>query len=299
MNVMQERSAATSPSEPSSPFSLTLPFAILGFVGGWSSAAALGISEENVICWLLLGITPLVSAGLGRFLSPRLRSGPLTTGLRLLVSIMGAGVLNGALVGVFIEPPFGILLGFIFGAVCAVPFLPALGAVAFMARRIGRARPGSIVDQADRRAVFRVTLVVAAVASMLSPPPFPGHGSALGAVPFVVTGLLLILLALDVRAFVRVGSLKARVGAISAPAAERPDRAPDTSVTDFGLGDEEAEEIAQRGAVYRDHARTIHVFRGSASRARAELAWAIAANLLALSIAGGLLVTRAWQMLGA
>lgn len=267
-------------------FSLLPPFAFLGLIGGWLAADIFRVGMSDSIRWLLLVFTPLVSGGLGRFLSPRLRSGPLTLSLSLVGAILAAGAINGVLIGFFAAAPMGAVVGLIAGLICAIPFVPALSAVAFVARRIGRARLGSIVDRADRRAVFCATLVVASLASVLTPTGALGPGRVNIFRPLAAVAFALILLAIDIGALVRAcAALKQSIAVTLAdtPLAPAPEkRARGATIVDFGLGDEEVEEVAHEGAVYREQKRTLRVFRGSAAQAQDALAWMIAADVTAL-----------------
>jgi hypothetical protein len=283
------------PPASSNTFSLSPPFSLLGLVGGWLTADDFNLGDDNALRWLLVFITPLVAGSLGRFLSPRLRSGPLTTGLLVSASTLVAGIINGVLVGFFVAPPVGLFLGLFFGAICAVPFIPALGAVAFAARRVGRARPGSIVDQADRRAVFRAALTVASLATVIPLPGIEPSGCTAIVFPLAASAILLMLLGHDAGAFVRLGTLEARLAAIPEPApfASPPCRGPGVVVVDFGLGLDEVEEISPAGAVYRERDRATCVFRGSADRARAVLLRGLAEGAAALLLASGSALIRA------
>ena len=76
------------------------------------------------------------------------------------LAIAGAGSANGMLIGVFTagvrEFAGGIVVGALFGALCSLPFIPALGLILAAARRVGRARAPSVVDSLDRRRVWLV-----------------------------------------------------------------------------------------------------------------------------------------------
>jgi hypothetical protein len=298
---MQER-PARAPAlarrlKPPGLFSLTLPFAIVGLVGGWLAVDVFGVHGRNQVCWLLLTFTPLVSAALGRFLSPRIRSGLFTTGMLVIASICIAGMINGLLIALVGLPPQGAILGGpMIGLICSFPFIPALCAVAFVARRVGRARVGSIVDRADRRAVFCATGAVSSLAFLFTSQIPLGSGTFIITPSLALAVCALLLLAIDVRALLGAcAALKESVAVTlaDAPATPAPEkRGPRATVVDFGLGDEEVEEVAHEGAAYREQKRTLRVFRGSAEQAQDALAWMIAADVTALVLACLSLLSR-------
>src|SRR4051812_19938769 len=122
---MNARPAAPPPPPPAY-FSLLPSCAVLGLVGGWLAADGLDLRAEQAIRWLLVMVTPLVSAGLGHFLSSRVRRGVLAMLVTIVGSVVVAGILNGVLVGFFIAPPLGMIFGVVFGMICCVPFMPAI-----------------------------------------------------------------------------------------------------------------------------------------------------------------------------
>src|SRR4051812_27639272 len=145
---------------------LPLPFALLGLLGGWLTSRLVHNGAQE-IRGLLVIMTTVASAGLGRALPPRGGKGPLAAIARAVASIVLAGLINGVLIGFFGGGLLGIMVGGLFGLIFAAPFVPALLPVIAAARRVGRARAGSLVDGADRRAVWLATAMVAALASLL------------------------------------------------------------------------------------------------------------------------------------
>ena len=156
-------------SEPSiapKPVPLTWPFAVAGLVGGWLSADTFKPHGGDELRVLLALVTPVVAALLGRFLTSRIHGGPLRTALMVTAAIIGAGMINGVLLGLFLGAMIGVLIGVPFGALFALPFVPPLALVVLLARRVGRARPGSAVDASDRRAVWGAVAVSASLATL-------------------------------------------------------------------------------------------------------------------------------------
>lgn len=194
------RSTSDSMS-PDAPVSLVLPCGAIGLVGGWLTADVLEM-DELVPRFLLAGVTPIVAALLGHYLTSRIggvrgdgamalgageapvdgapwvdapwvdapgkwtRRGPFMAGMLALWAIVVAGVVNGMTIGL-VAGPAGMIIGAAFGAVFALPFVPALAVVLSAANRVGRARTGSIVALSDRRAVWAATAAVTAVALQL------------------------------------------------------------------------------------------------------------------------------------
>jgi len=275
-----------SPTPPRAP--LTLPFALLGLAGAWFTAKVFGISLDAPFSWILLVVTPFVAAGLGAYLTPRLRGSALLVGLQAGLAIVVAGVLNGMLIGLFVNPPVGLILGLIFGVICSVPFLPALGLVVAAARRVGQARLESLLDEASRRGVWRATAVVlAGAAAMVATCTSHSTSDVFMAFPLLGVALVIALSFADLIAFARVRGLAA-LALVPRDEAEEAAAAPDGEPPiDLGMGDERLVELAPRGAVYRERARILHRVWGSVSTAHAALGRALAEDALALAFTLG------------
>lgn len=223
------RSTSDSMS-PDAPVSLVFPCGAIGLVGGWLTADVLEM-DELVPRGLLAGVTPIVAALLGHYLTPRIggvwgdgamafgageapldgvpwvdapgkwtRRGPFMAGMLALWAIVVAGVVNGMTIGL-VAGPAGMLIGAAFGAVFALPFVPALAVVLIAANRVGRARTGSSVALSDRRAVWAATAAVIAVAlqlgSGLPRAAAPDLGRLVAAMGFAVVAGLCALDALE------------------------------------------------------------------------------------------------------
>ncbi|WP_437281075.1 hypothetical protein WME90_11095 [Sorangium sp. So ce375] len=235
---------------PDGPVSLVFPCGAIGLVGGWLTADSLDMTELVPRC-LLAGVTPIVAALLGHYLTPRIggaRSdgaatsgageapmdgvpwvvapqkwtgrGPMVASVLVVWAIVVAGVVNGMTIGL-VAGPAGMIIGAAFGAVFALPFVPALAVVLFAASRVGRARAGSIVALSDRRAVWAATAAVIAVALQLGSglpeamaPDLAGLVATMG---FAVVGGLC---ALDAAALVRVLKLPRERTGVGAEIAE-------------------------------------------------------------------------------
>ncbi|WP_437959310.1 hypothetical protein WME76_06420 [Sorangium sp. So ce119] len=227
---------------PDAPVSLALPFGAIGLVGGWLTADSLHLQPpHDAPRFLLAGVTPITAALLGSYLTKRIggvggggaatssagagavdgarlvgagwmegpgrwtRRGPIVASLLAVWAIGVAGVVNGMTIGLMVGPA-GMIIGAAFGAVFSLPFIPALAVVLLAANRVGRARAGSIVASADRRAVWAATASVIAVAALgagalFGAPVAPELGRAAAAMGLAVVGALFVV---DAAALARV-----------------------------------------------------------------------------------------------
>jgi hypothetical protein len=286
-------------SEPS-PVSLTWPFALAGLAGGWLSADCARPHDGGPIRGLLIGVTPIVAALLGHFMTARVHGGPLRTTLLTVGSVLVAGTLNGALIGLFVGGALGLVFGGVFGVFFAFPFLPPLVASALFARRVGRARRGSAVDRADRRAVWVPVILGAALAVLI---PVEGIFGRFQdrfelVLPAAAFGALLAFLLFDAMALaqVRAGRIEGLLGFVRTRAGEgaRPFELEAVKVVDAGLGDqdERVEERAPAASAYRDRERILRVFCGDLFAAQQALAWASVLDLSAALLAFAALLLR-------
>lgn len=306
---MPHNEPAPAPSD--APLSLAAPFGLIGLAGGWLTADAFRVGTGEPVRWLLVVVTPIVAWLLGAYLTRRVgpaartsdlswaRRGHLAAALLVLATILIAGVLNGVLIGMMLAGPMGMLIGVFFGVMCALPFIPALGAVLFAAHRIGRARQGSIVDASDRRAVWAATAAAIALASLLVPalaervrPPEASLWMAAAS-----SAVLAALLLADAVALVRV--VKATRGVedavshgLSGGEAEGQ-AAGQAPLVDLGLGDETRVDALPAQHAYRGITRLVRVVRGSREGAIRALRSGVALAALALA-AEALLWAQAW-----
>jgi hypothetical protein len=279
-----------------SPIALQAPFFAVGLVGGWLVAEIHHLDRsgtELALRGLLTIITPLVCVFLGARVHPRQADSALGAVLALTVSASIAGVANGAIIGFFAMPPHGALLASPWGFVCALPFVPVLAVIVLAARRVGRARAGSVVDRSDRRGVWVATMAAIALATVAVAP----HGESLRGVPFWIalscTEVALALTILDLVERRRVGRPVVLSGPLRprAPASqETPDDeagvAAHVEVYDAGLGEATFEELAPAPQPYRSTERVLRIHRGSRALAREALAAAAWRGLAAVIATG-------------
>ncbi|WP_437592251.1 hypothetical protein [Sorangium sp. So ce1000] len=230
---------------PDAPVSLVFPCGAIGLVGGWLTADFLDMTELVPRC-LLAGVTPIVAALLGHYLTARIggvwsdgaltssagevsmsgapwvdapgkwtRRGPIVAGTLALWAIVVAGVVNGMALGL-VAGPAGMVIGAAFGAVFALPFVPALAVVLVAANRVGRARAGSIVALSDRRAVWAATAAVIAVALQLGAglhgASAPDVGRVVSMMAFAVVGALCVIDAVEMTRVLKLPRERAGAG---------------------------------------------------------------------------------------
>ena len=262
--------------------SLVLPFAVLGFAGGWltTSSTVVGMhGAESPLALLLLVFTPISCAFLGEHLRNRIGRRFV---VRTLLGTILAGLLNGLLVGIFLGAGAGAIVGVICGFFFALPFVPATLLIAGAARRVGRAAHGSLVDAADRRGVWTATLGAIAVGTLL---PLAA-GATLAKLAFGTVVALAILLFLDGEAFVRLGRLallQARMQ--KREHASAPVVSAGATTLDLGVGDQVFEEIERSAQPYREPDRVLRVLVGDVALARRALTAALRRDALALGVA--------------
>jgi hypothetical protein len=247
--------------------SLAAPFACLGLFGGWLSAHMTVGSESAMHLMVLLTLfTPMSCAMLGFYLSERVRKGFV---IRTLIATVVAGLMNGFFVGMFTGAGAGLLIGPAFGFFYCLPFIPFTLFTAGFAHRVGRAEPDSIVDRADRRAIWRAVTLSISLASLIT---LFGHHSEKTLIACLAASLAsLFLFVIDLFALdqaIRLG----RVAARCLPYDEARHGALGLTRADaFGLGDERLVEIAASQSPYREADRIARLVTGDAERSRRAL----------------------------
>ena len=280
-----------------SPLDLSLPCGAMGFAGSFlvTDYFRVGaLSLDGGVRPLLLLVMTVLGAGLGVGVTAAARW-PLRKALALVAGCaLGAGLAGGAIVGALKYYRYGLASGAISGLGCALLFLPALGVVLLAARRIGRARAGSLVDDADRRAVWVAALVSIALGTAAT---LDGRESfedslrisldlalSIGALALLAGA---VLWAKDVRGLWiarRAGEDQLRMRPRNPDAQEH-----EGQELDLGLGEEAFERVAPGAGVYRESAFVIEVVRGDALAARRALERAVLRGALGLLV-GALVV---------
>jgi hypothetical protein len=269
---------------------LALPFALMGLAGGVLTAqlTANG-SMEHTLRWLLILITPAVSAQLGVTLSRRIRNGWI---LRTILSVIVAGLVNGILIGMFVGAFVGVIIGGAFGLFFSLPFIPAMALVTAWSRPVGRARHRSLVDGADARTVWAATAVAIGCGSLfaLIGRHQTGTGWALCALACVT--VVVALLAIDAAALQHLSRAEADLARMRPVQPGTP--LPAAPLTDLGVGETVSVEIAVAATPYREADRPVQVIVGDAPAARDALTRAVRRDVIALALTVSALATHLW-----
>lgn len=275
---------------------LIIACGLLGALGGALFGYGLQSPRSYRGSWDVIVALTVCTAISATLLGVMLARGPVgdahQAGSRATALSFAFGALNGVLMVAAMSickgSPGGLVLGIalfaaLFGAVCALLFIPAVVAVSVAASRV-TARPGSVADGAQRRRVLRVAALCLAIAAVVLP---RGSRSIWLHVPLHVTNLALALIvavtAVELSAWLRLQ--QARLGPEWEPSTT--DAPPDV---DFGLGSERfvrrahdetyRTEVAIGAVVHGDHARALDAVRTSL-RGHALGAGVAAASLLA------------------
>ncbi|WP_437736272.1 hypothetical protein [Sorangium sp. So ce1335] len=295
---------------------LTKRFGGVGSGGASTSSAGPAGSAVPALGagWPASGAGPLLGAGWVEGPGRWTRRGPLAASLLAVWAIGVAGVVNGMTIGLMLGPA-GMIIGAAFGALCSLPFIPALAVVLLAANRVGRARAGSIVARADRRAVWTATAAVIAVATLVArarygTPVAPELGRAVAAMGLATVGVLFVA---DAVAMARVLALprgpratgaggerdergdggeveiEVEVEGVGEPGAKRS--GPGTGMgerIDLGLGDEVQVEVVRPTHAYRGTRQIARIVRGNRERAVVALRAGLARGGIALAIGAAL-----------
>jgi hypothetical protein len=135
----------------------------------------------------------------------------------------------------------------------------------------GRARPRSLVGGADRR---RPWLIACAAMLFMLLLRFDSPATSVRLAMALAAGAIVLGLVADARALWRLMRGMAGGERLRPRTADSPPLDARTAVYDFGVGDEEREELAPPAAIYRERERVVRVVRGSRAAAqRAMLQW--------------------------
>ncbi|AKT41329.1 hypothetical protein [Chondromyces crocatus] len=293
-----------SPHVPGPRFHLVLPFTVLGVAGGWMAADFFRVGAlEHMDAGLrpsLVAIAALASSLLGLLLQPVTRWPGWRATVVATASVLLAGMLAGGFVGVMTWSRYGLGEGAASGFWCGVAFLPGFAAILMAARRLDRARPGSLVHGADRRAVWLAVSAAVAMGTLAALPDWtfiPGMGRPelgvsrwLGVTSVVVIGVLLLSNGVGViRAHRAAGKLRdMRTCAPNDPSLSWARRQ-----LDLGLGHEAAASVMPSAGIYREHDRIMEVVRGDPARAGQALLGSLGLSAAALACGVACLVATA------
>jgi hypothetical protein len=257
------------------PVHLALPLGLLGLAGAWIVADyyRFGVAlEQEAARGTLAFAMPFASAAIGLLLSSRaVRRERWRTYAAGLAAIVLTGIAVGALIGALIGSRGYAAETALTGASTALAFLPAAALIVELANTAGRARIGSLVDAADRRAPWAATATCIAVGCSLErlelTPLQLALAPTLPSIAVAISGLalasLVVMLVFDLRAL-------AGARAASRSIVDMTPRDPATAlacneVVDVGVGDEEHEALFG-GHAYRCVPTPIRVVRGAPAR---------------------------------
>ncbi|UQA63146.1 hypothetical protein [Polyangium aurulentum] len=294
---------ASTSSTPDRPH-LALPYAVLGAAGGWMIADFFRVGALQVDAGLrpaLLAVTPLFALVLGLFIHPTTRWPRRAPAfLAAGASVLTAGLAAGGLVGVLVWSRWGVGEGAASGFWCAAAFLPAFAMILAAVRRVGRARRGSLVDRADRRAVWLAVATAVALGTLAALPDWTAFPT--GIRPSLEVSRTLGLVAVAAIAALAIGDAAGLVRAWLASRdvrAMRPCAPDDPSLVwarryvDLGLGDEARASVLSAAGFYREHDKVLSVVRGDPSASRRALAGAVASGMVALAIGASCVLATA------
>lgn len=267
------RPAAERPTSPKA-LRLAACFALVSGAGSLLVVSASPLlSPHQMRLWnLATGTTATLLAGLlGWWVGRRAPTAPLKW-LHFVASTVGAGALTGALLGAgtvivsMQDASGGLLTGLLFGAygmifgaiLAALCFVPPLAMVFAVHTRVGRARPGSLVDLSDRRRVWFATTAVVSLGAWIA----ANLGSASNTGPKVIalaaTTALLGLWLADVAQVTRLFQLLTGLGR-----SDEDGIGSDAPSLDLGIGDERWVQTEPREGPYRSTVRVTKVVRGA------------------------------------
>lgn len=288
--------------DPRSSFPLVVPYTVIGAAGGWMAAdffrvGALAAMDDGLRTSLAV-VTPICALLVGVLVGPMVRwPGRFKSFVGAAIAVLSAGLVGGGLIGVLRWSRNGLGEGAATGFICALAFLPAFTLVLAAARRVGRARPGSLVDRADRRAVWLAVATSVALGTLAALPDW--NVFPMGVRPSLEVSRWLGLAALTAIAALCVNDAAALVRAILTfrqVDTMRPTSPDDPRIAwsprrlDLGLGDSTLAAVLSAAVAYRDHDRILSVVRGDPHAARRALFGTFASGLVALALASACIV---------
>jgi TPR repeat protein len=302
--------------QPSRMPQLTLPFAVIGAVAGWLGTGLLcnpllQVSSERTRPVATL-CAAAVAAAVGAYVTERCRregdAWTITgaTWARVVCAVLVGGAAAGACVGgVIVGPEItirrSISSGLMIGALCAVAFLPVCAVVVAAARRAARARMGSLVARADRRAVWSILAAAASVATLAALPDWPAASAFDVEVPWAAIAIVIacaavIAVGLVADAFALRKLLRIARRALDVEPAQALEEAArgGADVLDVGLGAEASVAFEHRGSAYRAHARAVAVVIGDLTAATTALRRAIVRGIASLALLAAVLTAHRW-----
>jgi hypothetical protein len=141
----------------------------------------------------------------------------------------------------------------------------------------GVARPHSLVGGADRRRPWLIAFGSLLFILLLR---FDSATTAVRAAMLLAGGGIAFALVEDVRGLLRLGRAMAGAERLQLRTPDSPPIDGETALYDFGVGEEEREELAPPAAIYRERERVLRLVRGSRGAARRALGQWIAFDMV-------------------
>jgi len=283
---------------------LLLPFTVIGAAGGWMAAdffrvGALKMVDSGLRPTIVV-VTPLCALLLALLIQPTVRwPRAFAAFTAACVGVLSAGLVGGALIGVLRWSRWGLGEGAATGFACSLAFLPAFGLVLAAVRRVGRARPGSLVDRADRRAVWVAVACSVTLGTLAALPNwnvFPTDvRPSLELSRNLGLGAFAVLFALclgDAFALFRAFRVERQVQVMRPANPDDPRLVWSPRKLDLGVGEETLASVLSAAAVYRENDRVLSVIRGNPYEARRLLFGTFAMGLAALVVSGACLAIQ-------
>jgi hypothetical protein len=276
---------------------LAYPFAVTGAAAGWLAAGLLASPLLQLTVPGQQGRAAAVAAPVGALVGWALSRWCVADGvsfvrLRLAASVLVGGAVTGAAVGLMaFANPIAMASGALNGLLSSLAVIPICGVVLAAARRATRARLGSIVAGADRRAVWGILASALAAATLAALPDWPAsrvweaRRPDVALLIAVAAGLVvLVVLGADALALRRLARAASGVEPFD-PEAIDAGGDPVPSL-DLGLGDGVLGRVARGPAAYRARDRAVALLLGSPDEARAALRRAVLRGVAGLAMVG-------------
>lgn len=271
---------------------ITGPLLALGVAGAWflSDFYALGYDKrEGASRGVLLLVLPIALGLLGLALErPRVVASWRST----VAVILGGPLLGGAFVGFVLSHTALRFAGGVMNdtMLTAIALIPVIAALTVAAHRTARARPGSLLHAVDARGPWLGVALVSGLAPLLVSVSPALRGFRATAFTSGSLGVLALVIVAATAALDLVDWLRAVRISRSLPrfVARTEHSLPCDRVEDFGLGNDELEEVERGAHGYRSIARPSQIVLGSAGetlpllrRSSQRSAFALALTLFA------------------
>lgn len=286
---------------------LEAPFALVGAAGGFLSVELLSNDRINVVPRNVQPVAVVAGAIIAALVGAIARKlcvggryayeldAPAATARATAdrdvvhaIVILVAGAFVGAIVGAACNCSYAVPLGSIGGFTCAIVSVPVVIAVLRSARAAQRARLGTLVARADRRAVWSILATALALTTLEAAPDWAQRDEWIAvAIASVCAAVVVASLVWDERASRNVRATLADLSAASPCSDEAPD------VIDLGLGDELGARVARSASAYRHRDRTLALVRGDAAEVRRAMSRALVRGRASIALVSAVIGVHA------